>query len=196
MGEASAKNKAKKDKIFKGTGCQEFKKKLEELKKKFDVPVKCMAAYMFYVNDVRPALLEQARKEFGDGGGKEGNLKRMTWVGRQAAEQWAKADDATKAKYEAQRGAEKHAEAVKAYEESGRKAEYEKAYKEAIKARKEEVEQKKKNKKTGGKKKDDSDDDDDDDEDDDDDDDDDDSESEEKPKKKEKAKAKAKTTTT
>merc|ERR1712188_175342 len=71
----------------------------------------------------------------------EGNLKRMTWVGKQAAEQWAKADDATKAKYEAQRGAEKHAEAVKAYEESGRKAEYEKANKEAIKARKEEEEQ-------------------------------------------------------
>ena len=63
-------------------------------------PTKALSGYMFFMNDQRPALMEQAKKAFGDGGGKEGNMKRMSWIGKQASEKWAKADAATKAKFE------------------------------------------------------------------------------------------------
>ena len=63
-------------------------------------PSKAMSGYMLFANDVRPALMEQAKKDFGDGGGKEGNMKRMSWIGKQASEKWAKADAATKAKFD------------------------------------------------------------------------------------------------
>ena len=41
-------------------------------------PKKALSGYMLFMNEERPALMEKAKKEFGDGGGKDGNMKRMS----------------------------------------------------------------------------------------------------------------------
>ena len=64
-------------------------------------------------------------------------MKRMSWIEKQAAEHWANVDAATKARYEPAELRENFDEEMKAFIDSGRKAEYDgKAVKEAIQDRK------------------------------------------------------------
>ena len=110
---------------------------MKDLAKKFEVPSRPLSGYVHFMIDQRPALMEQAKKELGDGGGTEGNMKGMSWIEKQAAEKWANVDAATKARYEPTELRENFDEEMKAFIDSGRKAEYDgKAVKEAIQDRK------------------------------------------------------------
>merc|ERR1719379_1359293 len=104
-----------------------------------------MAAFMHFGNAARGELLEQAKKDMGDGGGKEGNMKRMAWVGKQIGEKWANLGAEEKAKYEelAKQDKERFAREM---------AEFEKEHPEELKKHKEDSKAKTKAKRNALKK--------------------------------------------